>query len=329
MPRVNKPQGMEEAAGVRYDSRGYVKLGCPTVITYADDFVALCHSREQAETVQAWIGAWLKDRGLSLNREKTRIGRIDNGFNFLSFTIRRYYVQSGTKVLTKPSRDALQKIRRRNAAELRSLRGASPIEVINTMNPIIRGQANYFRPGASKKAYQALDDHLWQHLHKWARRRHPKKNRKWVASRYFGSFNPTRRNKWVYGDQQTGAYLHQYAWTKIVRHVPVIGRHSPDDPALARYWADRRRKRKPPQLAPSWQHALRNQNGRCPLCGEPLLFTDRLPDSLHQWETWFAAIRKAMTRQAITEHSDRTTHRLVHAHCARRHPDDTPHGTDQ
>ena len=33
--------------------------GCPTVITYADDFVALCHSREQAETVQARISAWL------------------------------------------------------------------------------------------------------------------------------------------------------------------------------------------------------------------------------------------------------------------------------
>jgi RNA-directed DNA polymerase len=322
-------QGMEEAAGVRYDSRGYVKLGYPTVITYADDFVALCHSREQAETAQARISAWLKDRGLSLNREKTRIGRIDDGFNFLSFTIRRYYVQSGTKVLTRPSRDTLQKIRRRNAAELRSLRGASPIEVINTMNPIIRGQANYFRPGASKKAYQALDDHLWQHLHKWARRRHPKKNRKWVVSRYFGSFHPTRRNQWVYGDRQTGAYLHHYAWTKIVRHVPVIGRHSPDDPALARYWADRRRKRKPPQLAPSWQHALRNQHGQCPLCGEPLLFTDRLPDSLHQWETWFAAVRKAMTRQAITEHSSRATHRLVHAHCGRRHPDDTPQSPDQ
>jgi len=165
-------QGMEEAAGVKYDSRGHVKLGCPTVITYADDFVALCHSREQAETVQAQLGAWLKDRGLSLNREKTRIGRIDDGFNFLSFTIRRYHVQKGTKVLTKPSRDALTKIRRRNAAELRALRGANPLEVINTMNPIIRGQANYFRPGASKKAYQALDNHLWQHLYKWARRRH-------------------------------------------------------------------------------------------------------------------------------------------------------------
>jgi RNA-directed DNA polymerase len=313
-------QGMEEAAGVRYDSCGSVKSGCPTVITYADDFVALCHSREQAETVQARISAWLKDRGLCLNQGKTRIGHIDDGFDFLSFNIRRYHVHGGTKVLTKPSRDALKKIRRQIADELRVLRGASPAEVIAKMNPIIRGQANYFRPGVSKKAYQNLDHHLWQYLYTWARRRHPTKSRTWVIARYFGSFHPTRHNRWVFGDRETGAYLHHYAWTKIVRHVPVNGRNSPDDPALAQYWADRRRKRKPPQLAESWQRALRAQHGLCPLCREPLLYTDHVPDSLSQWETWYAGVHKAMTHQAITEHdSDRTTHRLVHAHCARRH----------
>ena len=323
-------QGMEAAAGVAYDSRGYVKVGCPTVVTYADDFVVLCHSREQAETVQTRLSAWLKERGLSLNTEKTRIGHVDDGFDFLSFTIRRYHVRGGTKVLTKPSPDALKKIRRRNAEELRALRGADPAEVIWTMNPIIRGQANYFRPGASKKAYQALDHHLWQHLYKWARRRHPKKNRRWVISRYFGAFHPTRRNQWVFGDRDSGAYLHRYAWTKIIRHAPVPGRYSPDDPALTHYWADRRRKRKPPQIAETWERALRIQQGLCPLCGETLLFTDSPPDSLTQWETWYRGIRKAMTHKAITERSSgRRTSRLVHAHCARRHPDDHAHGTDQ
>jgi RNA-directed DNA polymerase len=311
-------QDMEAAAGVRYDYRGSVVAGCPTVITYADDFVVLCHSREQAETVQARLIEWLEDRGLALNEDKTRIGRVDTGFDFLSFTIRRYHVHGGTKVLTKPSRDALRKIRRRNAAELRSLRGSQPIEVIATMNPIIRGQANYYRPGASKKAFQALDNHLWQHLYKWARRRHPKKNRHWVTARYFGSFHPTRNNRWIYGDHDTGAYLHQYAWTKIVRHAPVPGRHSPDNPALAQYWADRRRKRRPPQLAPTWERALRHQLGLCPLCATPLLFTDRPPDSPHQWETWYAAIRKALAHKAITEHNSRTTPRLVHTHCTRQ-----------
>jgi RNA-directed DNA polymerase len=239
-------QGMEEAAGVRYDSRGYVQAGCPTVIVYADDFVALCHSREQAETVQVKLSTWLKDRGLTLNREKTRIGRISDGFDFLSFNIRRYHTSGGSKVLTRPSRDAMKKIRRRLADELRALRGGPAIEVISTLNPIIRGQANYYRTGASKKSYQVLDSYLWQKLFRWACREHPRKGRKWVTARYFGQYNPHRRSQWVFGDRETGAYLHQYAWTKIVRHAPVPGRHSPYDPALARYWADRRRKRKPP-----------------------------------------------------------------------------------
>ena len=67
-------------------------------------------------------------------------------------------------------------------------------------------------------------------FYKWALRRHPRKGRRWVTARYFGLFNPHRRNRWVFGDRETGAYLHQYAWTKIVRHAPVPGRHSPPRP---------------------------------------------------------------------------------------------------
>lgn len=318
-------QGMEHAAGVEYDYRGHVKRGRPTVVTYADDFVVLCHSREQAQQVRDRLSVWLAERGLALNEDKTRITRVDDGFDFLSFNIRRYHVTGGTKVLTRPSRDAMNKMRRRIADELRTLRGASPAEVIRVMNPIIRGQANYYRIGASSKSFQTLDDHLWQHLHKWVRRRHPRKPRKWVMGRYFGPFNPARRNNWVFGDRETGAYLHYYAWTKIVRHAPVAGTNSPDDPALTQYWAERRRKRKPPQVAESWQRDLRLQHGLCPLCREPLLFADRVPDSPSHWESWYAGIRKAIGHRAVTSHTGRTTRRLVHAHCARRHLDGGPH----
>lgn len=49
-----------------------------------------------------------------------------------------------------------------------------------------------------------------------------------------------------------------------------------------------------------------------------------------QRETWYAATGKAMARQAITDTSTgRTKHRLVHAYCARRHPDGEPSGTEQ
>jgi len=323
-------QGMEAAAGVEYDSRGVVKAGRPTVVTYADDFVALCHTREQAETVTARLEPWLKKRGLSLNQEKTRIGRIDAGFDFLSFTIRRYYPSGGPKVLTPPSRTALKKIRQRLTQELRSLRSSSPAEVIATLNPIIRGQANYYRPGASTQAFQGLDHHLWRQLYQWACRRHPKKSRQWVATRYFRAFDPARRDQWVFGDRESGAWLHKYAWTKIVRHVPVTGKYSPDDPALIQYWADRRRKRTPPQLAPAWDRALRTQHGDCPLCRRPLLHVDDPPDSSTQWETWYRGIRTALAHRAITATSSgRTIHCLVHTDCARRHPDAAAHGPAQ
>src|SRR4051812_4000349 len=302
--------------GRRIRYRGIVKPGRPTVITYADDFVALCSSRPQAETVRTQLSTWLAGRGLSLNPSKTRIVHVDDGFDFLSFTIRRYHTSGGTKVLTKPSRDAMRKIRQRNAAELRALLHSSPAEVIARMNPIIRGQGNYFRPGASKKAYQALDDHLWQHLTKWARRRHPHKSRRWIAHRYFGAFHPTRADRWIFGDRASGVYLHRYAWTPIVRHAPVPGRYSPDDPALAPYWADRRRKSRPPQLAPSWERLIRAQHGRCPACGLPLLHTDQPPDSPSQWEQWYRTVRKVLTHQGPTPGSRPTTHRLVHTCCA-------------
>jgi len=88
---------------------------------------------------------WLKERGLSLNKEKTRIGRISDGFDFLSFGIRRYRTAQGGKVLTRPSRDAMKKIRRRLADELRVMRGSPVSEVLYALNPVIRGS-----PGAGE-----------------------------------------------------------------------------------------------------------------------------------------------------------------------------------
>nr|WP_268904113.1 group II intron maturase-specific domain-containing protein [Candidatus Frankia alpina] len=203
------------------------------------------------------------------------------------------------------------------------MRGTNVAAVIRVMNPRIRGQENYFRNGASKEAYQSLDEHLWQLIYKWLRHRHPGRSWKWIVNRYFGQFNPDRNDRWILGDRRSGAYLHKYAWTPIVRHTPVPGRNSPDDPDLAQYWVDRRRRRKPPQLAKSRLAVLRAQDGNCPLCGLPLLFDGDPPDSPSQWERWYTAAGRAMTFTVITDSEKRTKHRLVHTSCTRRHGDGT------
>ena len=313
--------GMEEAAGVRYWEGATVRAvpGTPVLVRYADDVLALCHSREQAEHVKQRLARWLEPRGLAFNEAKTRITHLDQGVDFLGFEIRRYR----GKLLTKPSKDALRRIRKRLTEEVTALRGANADAVIARLNPIITGWAAYYRIGVSKRAFNTLDAHLWKLAWKWAGLSHPNKPTRWIIARHFGMFNPARQDKWVFGSRETGFYLRKFAWTKIVRHRMVAGRASPDDPALTGYWDQRRRRTRLPVDPATW-HLLRRQRGRCPLCRGLLLHADHQPQGPGEWQQWHTATRKAIRKQAITSVMDlgtpdeRAAHHLIHAHCQRR-----------
>ena len=105
--------GMQHAAGARYDCVGpraaAARRNSPVLIRYADDLVALCHSRQQAEQITAKPAAWLRPRGLAFNEDKTRVTCLDEGSDFLGFTVRRY---RGTLLIT-PIKQAVRRIRER------------------------------------------------------------------------------------------------------------------------------------------------------------------------------------------------------------------------
>ncbi|MET7770949.1 hypothetical protein [Nocardia sp. NPDC005366] len=81
----------------------------------------------------------------------------------------------------------------------------------------------------------------------------------------------------------------------------VTGWASPDDPTLTRHRTERRRKQQPPLLAPSTMLRIKAQHGRCPFCGDYLLFSDHEPRSPSQWKQWFTTIRTAIKRQLIVD----------------------------
>ena len=58
-------------------------MDSPELIRYADDLVALCHSRQEAIEIKARLAAWLAPRGLAFNEDKTRVVTLDEGFDFL------------------------------------------------------------------------------------------------------------------------------------------------------------------------------------------------------------------------------------------------------
>jgi RNA-directed DNA polymerase len=136
-------------------------------------------------------------------------------------------------------------------------------------------------------------------------------------------FNMSRRDRWIFGDRDSGAYLLKHSWTKIVRHQLVDGTASPDDPNLTEYWA-RRRQRNPPPLGKVNLGLLKAQHGRCPRCGALLLAADYEPRSLPEWEQWLQVTRKAIRRQAIATTAGMATPdgssavQLVHTRCRPR-----------
>ncbi len=312
--------GMEQAAGARYRTTGRdagnLRADSPVLIRYADDMVTLCHTKDEAIDIKARLASWLAPRGLVFNEDKTRIVTLEEGFDFLGFNIRRYH----GKLLIKPSKAAIRRVRERLRTEMRSLRGANARAVINRLNPIIRGWAAYYRGVVSSEIFASQDDYMWKLAYKWARHVHPNKSRHWVVNRYFGMFNKTRRDRWVFGDRKSGAYLHKFAWTRIVRHQMVPGAASSDDPALAAYWAERRRKA-PLPIDKTSRWLLKAQDGRCSLCGNMLLPVDDRPQSPREWEQWLATTRKTIIKVVIREDgtSEDAEPRLIHANCRNRH----------
>ena len=318
--------GLEEAAGVRYRTGSHArefKAGSPALTRYADNLVVCCHSRQDAEQVKARLAEWLEPRGLAFNEAKTRIVPVTEGFDFLGFNLRRY---PNGKLLIKPSATAIKRFRDRLAKEFRSLRGSNVTAVLAKIAPIVRGWVAYYRTVVSTRVFAALTDYLWKLTYKWACWSHPNKPRHWIIGRYFGKFSKFRNDQWVFGDKDTGAYLPKPSWTDIVRHTLVKGGVSPDDPALAGYWAQRRQKVKPP-LDPYTVRLLSRQDGRCSLCGENLLTPDQLPQSPQGWEHWFLWVtKKAIEADYLVHHDTPSAARsnrthLVHATCHRtKHP---------
>ena len=309
--------GIEKAAGVRYYPSGQragriVAAGSPTLIRYADDLLALCHSRQEALEIKARLADWLAPRGLSFNEDKTRVVSLEEGFDLLGFNVRRY----GPKSLIKPSKAAQRRIRERLRNELRSLRGTNAQAVIKRLNPIIRGWAAYYRTQVSSEAFSELDHYLWRLTWQWATYSHQNKPKSWVVHRYFGMFNRSRQDRWVFGDRPSGAYMHRFSWTKIRRHQIVMGTASPDDPALLEYWASRRRKATLP-INKTTRRLIEAQDGRCSICGGTLIADEAMPQNPREWEKWLTITRDTIntiaTRRPGT--SDEADVRLGHADC--------------
>ena len=273
--------GMEQALGIKYNCRGE-SIGKRIVVRYADDFVILCESKEDAELSRCKIDEWLGIRGLKLSEEKTKIVHITEGFDFLGFNVRQYKVnntKTGYKLLIKPSKKFLQKTRNDLREIFLNHAGKSVNKLIGKINPVIRGKANYLNKHVSSKAFAKLDNYLFVRQVRFVNRTHPNKNRKWKKHKYWGGKYFQRNGQWIFGDKQSGKFMLKFSWTKIKRHSIVSKRASPDDPALKEYWSKRNNKNQKSEaikLSVKQEQVAYRQEYKCPMCRQSLFNDENL-----------------------------------------------------
>jgi RNA-directed DNA polymerase len=240
---------------------------------FADDFVITGNSKELLETeVKPLVEQFLRERGLELSQEKTKITHIKDGFEFLGQQVRAY----NGKILVKPSRQSVHTILEKVRALIKANAPATTANLIGQLNPLIRGWANYHRHVASKQTLTKVDNAIFFTLWQWAKRRHPQKPRRWIKAAYFHAIDGRR---WVFCGQRPGkdgrpqtVRLFSASSVAIKRHTKVKGAANPFDPAWEVYFEQRlgvamaddlkgRRK-----LLYLWKE----QDGRCPVCYQPI-----------------------------------------------------------
>jgi RNA-directed DNA polymerase len=258
------------------------KVKSISLIRYADDFVVLHEQIEVIHRCKAAIEEWLSELGLELKPSKTRITHTlekhedyESGFNFLGFNIRQFPVgkyQSGSKsrggilgykTIITPTKESQKSHYRKVAEVINKSRGLNQATLIKKLNPIIRGWCNYYSTVVSQKIFGRLHGLVKYKLLKWGNHRHRNKGRKWIARRYF---HLVGEDNWTFSTREgkNPLVLYKYPDTEIKRYVKVKGNKSPYDGDWL-YWCKRMGEH--PEIPVRVATLLKNQKGKCNLCG--------------------------------------------------------------
>lgn len=247
------------------------------LVRYADDFIITGSSKELLEQeVKPLVEQFMRERGLELSPEKTVITHIEQGFDFLGQTVRKYQHGKRARFFITPSKKNVKAFLVKVRTRIKQSRDLTAGELIAELNPLIRGWALYHRHVVSKAVFHAVDHEIFQAIWAWAQRRHRNKTRWWIKDKYFPDTGP---NRWVF----TGVLKDEEGQTKVVRlfaasqvrierHTKLRAEANPYDPAWETYFE----KRLDVQMATRLQgkrwlsYLWREQNGLCPVCQQKI-----------------------------------------------------------
>ena len=243
------------------------------LIRYADDFIITSENREVLETeIKPLVTEFLAERGLTLSEEKTVITNVNDGFDFLGFNIRKFKNQ----ILTKPSKTAQKRFLAKVRTTIKSNKACKQESLIRLLNPMITGWGNYYKHGATRDAFHWADNQVYKTLWQWAKRRHSKKGKRWIADKYW---HVSEGKGWHFASyfkksnaKQDILKLKLLSSICFVQYTQIKGDANPFDPEYDKYFDQRETQKMLVTLKgrDALLYLWKKQDRKCPLCGMPI-----------------------------------------------------------
>jgi len=146
------------------------------------------------------------------------------------------------KLVIKPAKDGRKALVQKTRECIKGMVGQTAQTLITTLNPIIRGWANYHRYVCSAEAFWTAERIIQDQLYRWARRTHPNKSYGWLKRKYFSLQDQYGFATWIRGENGERAVLRLYSIARTIMewHIKVKGEANPYDPLYTEYFERRR-----------------------------------------------------------------------------------------
>jgi RNA-directed DNA polymerase len=206
-------------------------------VRYADDFIVASASKKILNNdVKSLLTNFLKERGMRFSIRKTIITHITGGFEFLGcHLVAQTSLFGGYTLKITPSAKSFHNVLKRLEQTIQKYQDNTVTQLIQKLNPIIRGWVIHYTYVESQEVFTRLDQEMYAMLLKWAKRRHPRKLKRWLKKTYFTRLN---EHPPVFTDHQEHT-LYRAQDTSLIEYVPITPECNAYDPKWKAYLARR------------------------------------------------------------------------------------------
>ncbi len=231
------------------------------LLRYADDIIVSARTQETAEKCKLIIKGFLRERGLQLSEEKSKISHIDEGFTFMS----RTYEKRGNMLIARPSDAAIERFMA-SLKDTISNHGGSQKSLIEKVNRKIDGWVTYHKITEADFAFRKMDVYISALLLELCEKKHPKWSRERILEKYW------------YVDYQGRHYyalpnkreirIKFMADTLFYSYIPIKTGFNPY--IDYDYFEKRTAERQIQSVTGIYRSIWNRQEGKCYYCGKPI-----------------------------------------------------------